>query len=400
MLSVDQAWGLLKQHAAPLSAEEVSTLDANGLCLAETVTSPIDSPPFDKSMVDGYAVIAGDTGLHRAVVEEVVAGQTPSRLVAPGEAVRIMTGAPMPKGADAVVKREDTDESDPAFVGMLDCKPKPGKCVMHRGAAFQSGETLLQPPKKLGPADLALLTEIGRVSVRVVPRPKAALLPTGDELVPFDQAPAPGQIRNSNGPMLTALLADLRVPTENLGIGRDDPEDLARRIEEGLQRDVLILSGGVSAGDKDLVPDILESLGVRKVLHKVRVKPGKPIWFGVREKEGRRSLVFGLPGNPVSAFVAFHLFVRPMLSAVSGEVFQTPMTQPIALAKEVSHKGPRPTYQPAIVRRDAPQATVEVLPWVGSADLSTLSRANALAALPAGDYRLRASELVEILPLC
>ncbi len=399
MLSVDEAWGLIEQHVEPLPATEVSTLQANGLRLTEAIVSPVDSPPFDKSMVDGYAVVSGDRAPTRAVIEDVTAGQTPSRVVSQGEAVRIMTGAPMPEGADSVVKREDIDESDPATVGMLDRKPKAGACVMQRGAAFRAGETLMQPPKELGPADLALLTEIGRLTVRVVPRPKVALLPTGDELVAFDQTPAPGQIRNSNGPMLAALLADLGVPAEDLGIGRDDPEDLARRIGEGLTRDVLILSGGVSAGDKDLVPGILEGLGVRKVLHKVRVKPGKPVWFGVRESEGSTSLVFGLPGNPVSAFVAFQLFVKPTLLALGGAGFRPPSTHSMPLAKDVKHKGPRPTYQPAIVHREASQPTLEVLPWVGSADLATLSRANALAALPAGDYRLRAEETVEVLLL-
>jgi molybdopterin molybdotransferase len=236
----------------------------------------------------------------------------------------------------------------------------------------------------------------------VFPRPTVGVLPTGDELVEAHEATGPGQIRNSNGPMLLAAVRAAGALAVDLGVARDDPADLRAKITRGLECDVLLVSGGVSAGIKDLVPGVLAALGVVEKFHQVRVKPGKPLWFGVRESEGRRSFVFGLPGNPVSTMVSFKLFVEPALAALAGAEFSGPATQRAELAAKFKHRGGRPTYHPCRrVRDDAgdQRPMIEPLDWRGSADLATLTRADCLAVFPAGDYELAAGDAVEWIAL-
>ena len=211
--------------------------------------------------------------------------------------------------------------------------------------------------------------------------------------------------------MLLAALRQRGMDTIDLGIGHDDPQDLRTRIEMGLDSDVLLISGGVSTGVHDLVPGVLETLGVRQVLHKVRIKPGKPLWFGVRETSTRRILVFGLPGNPVSTFVTFHLFVQPTLSALAGEPFAAQRPVACRLTRPMTHRGKRPSYQPCILGAErhavggewqaegGAMLAVEPLAWHSSADLMTLARAHGLAMLPAGNYQLEAGSPVDVLAL-
>jgi molybdopterin molybdotransferase len=243
-----------------------------------------------------------------------------------------------------------------------------------------------------------LLAEIGQAEVAVTPRPRVGVLPTGDELVAAHEACGPGQIRNSNGPMLIAALQAAGATTIDLGVARDTEEHLREKISQGLECDVLLISGGVSAGVKDLVPGVLAELGVEQQFHKVRMKPGKPLWFGVREADGRRTLVFGLPGNPVSTYVSFKLFVEPALKVLSGEEYKVeshgatyPITAPFL------HRGGRPTYHPSrmVMSRGDRIPSLQLLDWKGSADLATLTRAEFLAVLPAGDYELAAGDAVE-----
>ena len=408
MLTVDEALELVGRHVRPsLAARQTALADLLGLRLAESVASADDSPPFDKSMVDGFALRADDAAESLKILELVVAGEVPRRTVEPGTAVRVMTGAPIPEGADAVVKWEDCELADeqtvrhPAWRGQS--RLKPGDCIVRRGSSFTAGQTLLAPGKRVTPLEIALLAEIGRATVAAVPRPTVGVLPTGDELVDASAAPGPGQIRNSNGPMLLAAVAAAGATPRDLGVARDDEADLRAKIAAGLACDVLLVSGGVSAGVRDLVPGILAELGVAQIFHKVSVKPGKPIWFGARVSSQRRTLVFGLPGNPVSTFVTFKLFVEPALAALAGAPFVPLSTSRAILSQPTKHRGERPTYHPCRWAGGAAaphvEPLVEPLDWRGSADLAALTRADCLAVLPAGDYHLDRGAEVAVLPL-
>ncbi len=407
MISVDEALQHVQQSALPLPSQWVALGNALGLRLCESIVSSIDSPPFDKSLLDGYAVIASDTSPTRRVIEEVHAGCVPHHAVEPGTTINVMTGAPIPDGADAIIKHEDigiikeicTEET---IIEMPKSGVRAGTGMLSRGAAFCVGQEVLARGRFLSPIDIALLAEVGRPEVTVTPRPRVAVLSTGNELVPCGQPVEVGHICNSNGPMLLALLENNGARSIDLGIGRDDTVELMKLMEQGLEADMLLVTGGVSAGVKDLVPGVLQDLGVRQVFHKVRMKPGKPVWFGDYEHQGRRKLVFGMPGNPVSTLVSFELFVKPALRVLAGGEFVPPQPQRGILTTTIGHRGKRPTYYPSrfnFGQRDQGLPTVETLPWRGSADLAALTRANALTILPAGDYQLEAGDEVEVLTL-
>jgi molybdopterin molybdotransferase len=372
------------------------------LVLAEDVVSDVDSPPADKAMMDGYAVRSADlAGGHAVltVIEEVSAGRVPRRTVEPGQTTRIMTGAPVPAGADAVVMVERSHGLDDNKVELRD-EPRPGQHILTRGSEMRRGETILSAGTVLQPQEVGLLALVGRAQVTVVPRPRVAILSTGDELVETAAVPGPGQIRNSNGPMLAAQVVRGGALAESLGIGPDRADVLTELVRRGLQADVLILSGGVSAGKRDLVPDVLAEAGVQAHLHKVRLKPGKPVLFGTATHADRPpTLVFGLPGNPVSSFVCFELFVRPALHRLAGHAEVGPLTVTASLTTDFVSRTDRPTYHPALVRTNAAGRQVRALPWAGSADLRALSGANALLVLPPGDKRFATGDPVDAILL-
>jgi molybdopterin molybdotransferase len=395
LISVAEAHEIIARCVRVLSSERTRLGDLLGLRLAEDVTSGVDSPPFDKSQVDGYAIATSDSSPVLRELELVTAGQAPRHAVGPGTTIRVMTGAPIPEGADAVVKWEDCDVREDGAIANPAGQVKPGSSILKRGSAFRVGQVVLNAGKLAGPLDIALLAEIGRAEVAAFPRPRVGVLATGDELVAAHEPVGPGQIRNSNGPMLLAALEQAGARPVDLGVGRDDPSDLREKIGLGLECDVLLVSGGVSAGVKDLAPSVLAELGVEEQFHQVRVKPGKPLWFGVRDQGRRRTLVFGLPGNPVSTLVSFRLFVVPALQVLAGAAFSPPLAERGLLTKRFEHRGGRPTYFPCL--REGNQ--VEPLAWKGSADQATLTRANCLAAMPPGDYTLEADAEVEIISL-
>jgi molybdopterin molybdotransferase len=403
MLSVSHAQALILQEARTLPPEAVPLGPAVlGAVLAEDVASDLDMPPYDKALMDGYAVRAADFADGRAalqVVEEITAGRVPRYALAPGQASRIMTGAPIPTGADAVVMVERTRLLDDGRIHVEGRPPRPGDNVLPRGREVRRGEVVLAAGAELRPQELGLLAATGWTEVRVVPPSRVAVLSTGDEVVEAGDAPGPGQIRNSNGPMLTALAARAGARPRYLGIARDRLDSLRPLVEEGMRDDVLVLSGGVSAGKLDLVPGVLQEAGVTAHLHKVEMKPGKPVFFGSRDRDGRRALVFGLPGNPVSALVCFALFVRPALRRLAGHV--GPGTDPVAatLAEDFAYRTDRPTYHPAHLEVCEGRYTVRAVPWFGSADLRGLARANALLVLPAGDHQHKAGGTFPVVPL-
>ncbi|NIL97380.1 MAG: molybdopterin molybdenumtransferase MoeA [Planctomycetales bacterium] len=417
MISAEQALQLVLDAAQPRPPARVSLAESLGRVLGEDVASDVDSPPHDKSLVDGYAVSAGAFGgraenrlVELAVIAQIAAGEMPVGKVARSTAVRVMTGAPIPEGADAVVMVEQAEwQDDPA--GPLGVVRFPqgiqvtaGQNIMRRGASLRRGQVVLDCGISILPAQIGLLAEVGRADVAVVPPPQVAVLPTGDELVDVGFVPGPGKIRNSNGPMLISLARQAGAVVRDLGVGRDDYPQLAALVHQGLHADILITAGGVSAGVRDLVPQVLRKAGVAQVFHKVRLKPGKPLWFGVRragvedQGEAASTLVFGLPGNPVSSFVCFHLFVAPAIARLAGHPRPTAMRVMGRLSDPFQQGADRATYHPAWMEHGDPHA-VRLIPWRGSADLRALVDANALAVFPAENRSYQPGDPVECLLL-
>ena len=407
MIEPAEALRIVLERAPRLEAVEAALAEAAGAVLAETVASDADLPPFDKSAMDGFAVRAEDLArppVELRVAEELPAGTTPARRVERGSCAQIMTGAPVPAGADAVVRVEHTEPAGAGPVGLAwrdrrggrvrilrSDLPRRNICV--RGEDVRKGETVLDAGRLLSPAAIGLLASVGREQVRIVRRPTVAVLATGDELVEVGEAPGPGRIRDANSWSLLACCRRAGAEAESLGIARDTETDLREKIARGLQRDALLVSGGVSVGQWDLVPKVLADCGCEVHFATVRMKPGKPTLFATRG----RTVIFGLPGNPVSTIVAFHLFVLPALRKMMGWSDPAPPTVAARLAVETKVRGDRRAFVPAILRREGEAWAAEAIPTRGSADLVGFSRADALLALEPGTHPAGAS--VEAYPL-
>jgi molybdopterin molybdotransferase len=408
MLTVQQALDAVLRETQPLAPICVNLAEALGLVTAEESVADVDSPPFDKALMDGFAVRSADLAAGDArlkIIEEITAGMTPSKPVTAGCATRIMTGAPLPAGADAVVKIEDARiDADAGSVVIRTDPVETGRHVLLRGSSLKTGQRVLAAGRLLRPQELGALAEVGKHRLLVRPRPTVAVLATGDELVPVDAKPGPGQIRNSNETLLSAQTERAGGVPVRLGVARDNRTELRERIQVGLNCDVLLLSGGVSEGTRDLVPSELASLGVRNIFHKVNIRPGKPLWFGVWTRTGEAAksgrgpaYVFGLPGNPVSSLVCFELFVRSCLRRLRGLEPAEPQPIPARLAAEHVARGERPTYNPARVTWDRGGLRVEAVPWHGSSDLQATIDANAMAVFPGGEATYSVGDAVDVI---
>jgi molybdopterin molybdotransferase len=404
MLTVADALTTVLTHARPLAAEVVPLTPALlGAVLAEDVGSDLDMPPYDKAMMDGYAVRMADLPEGRGeltVIEEISAGQTPRLPLAEKQATRIMTGAPIPPGADAVVMVERT-RSDGVSVHIDDETLSPGRNILTQGREMRRGDTVLRAGAVLRPQEFGLLAAVGRTTAKVAPAPRVAVLSTGDEVVEAAETPGPSQIRNSNGPMLSAQIARAGGLPHYLGIARDRLDSLKPLVKEGLNADVLLLSGGVSAGKLDLTPGVLEAAGVVAHFHKVEMKPGKPVLFGTRERSDGQppTLVFGLPGNPVGSFVSFELLVRPVLRRMRGLTANDAAMVTATLTEDFAYRTDRPTYHPARLEVGDGGWRVRAVPWFGSADLRGLLEMDALVVLPSGDHQHKAGTRLPVLRL-
>lgn len=400
MLTVTQAQELILREVSAFASAAVPLDAALGRFLAEDIVCRLDSPPFDKSLMDGYAVHSSDItheGVELLILEEVTAGRTPSQPVGPGQATRIMTGAPIPDGADAVVPVEQTEALPGERVRILRPSIPPEANLIRQGTNRRVGERVLPAGRRLRAQELGALAELGHARVSVRRPAQVAVLATGDELVSIAEIPGPGQIRNSNETMLCAQILEAGAEPRPLGVARDNRDDLRKHIDEGLQADILLLTGGVSAGVLDLVPSELERAGVRQVFHKVNVKPGKPVWFGVLPRAERPCYVFGLPGNPVSTMVCFELFARTALRKLHGDPSPVPRRQTARLAHAHHHRDDRETWFPAVLEwRDA-DVMVRLMNWHGSSDLLATCDADCLVVFPAEPRSCQAGELVEIL---
>ncbi len=398
MLTVSEAQRIVLSSIQRMPQEQVSLPDSVDRILATEIVSDIELPPFDRSTMDGYAVRSADVRDVPAtlqVIEVIPAGQMPQRSVGHGQAALIMTGAPVPKGADAVVIVEEI-ESVPEEGSVRVLSPVSERAnISFQGEDLKQGTTVLEPGCRIRPSEIAVLAMLGHARVTVAGLPEVTVLTTGDEIVEVEQEPGPAQIRDSNSWAVMTRLRRLGIRAERLGIAPDAEEELEALIRQGMKADLLILSGGVSVGTFDLIPGILESCAVRLRFQKVRMKPGKPTVFGTHEG----GAVFGLPGNPVSAQVAMELFVIPALKAMMGARDPFPRHQLAVLSEQIRHRGDRDSYRPVILSEDSipPEATPVL--FQGSGDIAGLARAEGLALLPAGSPELDAgSEVVVLRP--
>lgn len=395
MLEVAEAQRLVlaQCHRGPVTASRLEAV--LGMVLAEDVTSDIDVPPFDKSLMDGYAIRSADataTGATLNVIEEVSAGHLPTKPLGPGNATRIMTGAQLPVGADAVVMIERTEMVDGMRVRLREAA-RPEQNVLRAAREMRCGDTVLRAGTVLRPQEIGLLATVGKALVPVFGAPNVGIVATGDEIVEPDQTPKAGQIRNSNAYALCAQVQRAGGTPHYLGIALDAIEHLHSLLAKGLKHDVLLITGGVSAGNKDLVPEVLRALGVQCVFHKIRMKPGKPLFFGVKE----RTLVFGLPGNPVSTLVGFELFVRPALRYFSGHANVGPTFRDARLTGEFSLKSDRTTYYPGLLTATGDGWDATPTPWLGSPDLRAISGANCFIVFEPDREKYQQGEVVHVL---
>ncbi len=396
MVTVEDALAVVLRESQPLPAEEVALADALLRVLASDVHADADLPPFDRAAMDGYALRAADAAeppARLSVVGEVRAGEWPAMTVGPGQAVRIMTGAPLPAGADAVEPVEKVRVAD-GGVEIAGAVAR-GTHVALRGCEVRRGEVVLQRGRRLDPAALAVLASVGCVGPRVGRRPRVSVLVTGDEVVDAASTPAPAQIRNSNGPAVAAQLRLAGAEVTSLGLAPDRREALATAVLRGLEADVLVVSGGVSAGDYDLVEPVLLEAGASFFFTRVAIKPGAPLVFGRRGA----TLVFGLPGNPVSAQVTCELFVRPCLLRLQGALPPLRPRATVELLGPLGNRSGRTSHAPALVRARAGRLLARPLRSMGSGDLAAHARANALVVMEPGRTHAAAGETAEALLL-
>jgi molybdopterin molybdotransferase len=313
MISVEEAMDIVLSNTKMLGKEDTHIHSAFGYVLAENITADIDIPPFDKSAMDGYAVLVKDISTVPAILkvkDTIKAGDNASGSIESGQCVKIMTGAPVPIGADSVVMVEDTEQAENGFVRILK-EIRKGQNICPQGEDIKRGRVVLKKDTVIGAPEIAVLASVGKTAVRVYRKPEVAIVSTGNEIVEPGNPLKKGQIRNSNGPMLRSMVLSLGCKTRYLGIAEDTESELRKKIGEGLKRDVLLLSGGVSMGEYDLIPKVLDELDVRIIFHRVFVKPGKPLLFAIKGKTI-------IPGNPVSNFTTFHMFVKPALHKMMG----------------------------------------------------------------------------------
>ncbi|MBW3561792.1 MAG: molybdopterin molybdotransferase MoeA [Actinobacteria bacterium] len=396
---VDSYRHRILDEVQPLEAIELGLSDVLDLVLAEDVVSEGSLPAFDNSAMDGYAVVAADAAgasgsapVTLPVAGEVPAGSGVPPRLEPGTAVRIMTGAPVPSGADAVVPVEVTRRTDGRAIEVLRA-PAPGEHIRRVGEDLQVGERILRTGRRLRPGDIAMLASLGRGRVRCHPRPRVVVLSTGSEIVRPDQEPGPGMIRDANGPLLSALVRQADAVPFWSGIVPDDRKALVDAFDSNLgHADVLITTGGVSAGTHDHVRDVVAMLGDRSHRAKVAMKPGMPQLFG----HARGVPIFGLPGNPVSAFVSFEVFVRPALRRMQG---RRDIDRPIVTARleePIETPPHKRTYIRVSLRQDGGRWLARPAGGQGSHQVATLVATDGLAEIPEDRTTVRAGEAVRV----
>jgi len=418
MISVEQALERILSYVEVLEAEVVPILDSLGQVLAEDIFSSINIPPLDNAAMDGYAVQSRDTDVASSesprflrVIDTVIAGSISEHEVKPGTTIRIMTGAPVPKGANSVVRFEDTDEaerkksateSSTKEIGIL-CKVNAGLNIRRAGEDVTKGSMVLKKGTVIRPAEVGVLASLGKSEVKAIRRPVVAILATGNELVDINQPLPMGKIYNSNTYSVAALVQRYGGIPKILGIALDSEDSLVTKLRQARNADMLITSGGVSAGDYDMVKDVLAKEG-EITFWTVRMKPGKPLAFGtikgVNKKGATRNIPhLGLPGNPVSSMVTFELFARPAILKMMGKKNLTKPTVEAVLGETAVNTDGRRVYVRAIVEKRGDNYFARLTGPQGSGILTSMSLANGLVTIPEDRTELKAGETAQVIML-
>ncbi|MEK6676502.1 MAG: gephyrin-like molybdotransferase Glp [Planctomycetota bacterium] len=379
MVDVVEAQGIVLRNVSVGTTEEVALKDGLFRTIARDICCDRDHPPFDRALMDGYAVRAANvvsSPVVLRVVGQVAAGYLPTRSVEVGEAIQINTGAPIPSGADVVIRVEETELVENGTKVRIGSSGSVGQFITKKGAYAKHGQVVLRAGQRLTPLEIAIAASVGADRVSVYKRPRIAVISTGDELVEVNQTPLGAQIRNSNGALLEALAVSVDAEAVSLGSVKDDPRAIRAILQRAMECELVCLTGGVSAGEFDFVPRVLEEIGATVRIRKMAIKPGRPVVFATGPKG---QLIFGLPGNPISAFVGFELLIRPALAAMQGRSGEVRRGFRAKLVGAIKATTGRRSYWPgrAFVGDDGGWR-VEALSWMGSGDPFGMSGANAL----------------------
>ena len=388
MLLFEKALDTVLSSACPLGAERIDITDVAKRVLAEDVTSDMDIPPFDKSAMDGFACRRSDLGKELTVVETIPAGYIPKKTVEATQCSKIMTGGMVPDGADCVIMKEYVEtiaENTIRFVG-----EKTADNICQRAEDIKRGDVVLRKGAILKSQHIAVLASVGNVCPLVAKRPRVGIITTGNELVEPASKPGPSQIRNSNSFQLAAHIGSTMAVVTNYGIARDTTDEIDRMFKKALtENDIVIISGGVSVGDFDIVPEILKQNGINLLFEKIAIKPGKPTVFGTLEKK----YCFGLPGNPVSAFVLFEILVKPFLYKLMGHDYK-PLNIQMSLDEPIiSKKAKRQRRFPVEITE---KGTVRVIESHGSAHINSLCHADGLVSMNVGVAEIKKGTIVKV----
>ncbi len=398
MISVDKAEQTVLRQVKTLPPKKVKLENALGFCLAENIKSDLNMPPYNRSAMDGYAVIAGDIvnpPVELAVIENIRAGYSPKKRVGRGQAAKIMTGSVVPQGADAVIKVEETMPLDNDKRVRFLKKTTKGRNIVKKGEDIRVGNVAIRKGTKIRPQEVGILAAVGASTVKVFASPGIGIISTGDELVKITSKPKPWQIRNSNSYSLAAQAKQLVEDVTIFDTAKDDKDKIGSLVAKGLKKDILILSGGVSMGEFDLVEGVLKDLGVKIFFEKVALRPGKPTVFG---KKGDKT-IFALPGNPVSALVTYELFVRPCIKKMMGFPFYRNQIIHAKLEKKVKSKKNSREFRPSFLKQVNGKWMVSPIEWHGSGDLFSITNANCLLIVRESCEDLKVGDTVEVMLL-
>ena len=382
MIPFDKALELILKNTVPLSLVKTKLSDSVGMILKEDVFALFGMPPFNKSAMDGYAIKAADvkaTPVTLKCIGTIHAGENFRKKIRNGECVKIMTGACLPTDTDSVVQIENTTQHANGYIEINSCVKKGGNVCL-KGEDFKIGQKILGSGAKISIGDISLLAAAGRHFFKVVRSPRVAIINTGNEIIPLGRKLRKNEIYNSNGPQMEALLKSDNIEFFSLGIARDNEHELTKFVKKGLEFDVLLISGGVSMGDYDLVPEILKNAGVKKIFHNVRMKPGKPLFFGKKNK----TLVFGVPGNPLANFVIYQMFIQSALKKMMGHKKCTPDFKKGLIKKTfINNKTDRQRFIPIKILTKDKKYYLTPLSSNGSADIFSLSQADGFMLIKA-----------------